>query len=178
VPPGGEVSVTTSAERRLAVEHWLLGTVSDRAKVRQEWDTHGVGLLRCGTLFCAVRIDRPVVHAAAGTAEHAGVARFLADALLGGPVFVDQGAERYYVLVGPSVGRRKEWERPRDDALFLGIDNFLGVPHPRATNPQDGRSYWCVEMDGPGDLAPAEALMQLVEVGRYRLAHSQGQSGG
>ncbi|MFB6961309.1 hypothetical protein ACFCYB_30975 [Streptomyces sp. NPDC056309] len=78
---------------------------------------------------------------------------------------MDQENQRYYVLVGATTGLREEWERARDDAEFLGRGHYLGVPAVTITSP-DRRCYWCVEMDGAGDLAAPDAVAQLVQLGR------------
>ncbi|MFF4900395.1 hypothetical protein [Streptomyces sp. NPDC001068] len=169
--------VTTGAERALAVEHWLLMAADDWGRARQEWRRDGIALLRCGGLFGVVRITAHVVHAAAGSTDHAAVDRYLSDALIGGPVFMDTETLRYYVLVGAMTGCQPEWGRARDDAEFMGHGYYLGVPALDATSP-DRRCYWCVEMDSAGDLAPADAVAQLVHTGRFRLARRERQHGG
>ncbi|WP_181803112.1 hypothetical protein [Streptomyces shenzhenensis] len=176
---GGSVTghVVTLAERRLAVEHWLLSAAEDRARARQEWSTDGIALLRCGGVFGVVQISAAIVHAAAGSEDPATVQRYLAGALLGGPVFTDQEILRYYAMVGSGTGRRPEWERGRDDAEFMGSGYYVGVPAVDATSPP-ARRYWCVEMDGAGDLVPADAVSQLVHAGRFKLAGGERQLGG
>ncbi|MFE9312852.1 hypothetical protein ACFYM5_35375 [Streptomyces sp. NPDC006706] len=169
--------IVSGAERRLAVEHWLLSVAEDIHRARQDWRTEGVALLRCGGVFGVVRISETIVRAAAGSEDTATVDRYLARALLGGPVFMDQENLRYYVLVGTSTGRRPEWERARDDAEFMGSGHYLGVPALDATSPE-ARMYWCVPMDGPANLASAPAVSQLVGNGRLRLACGEAPSGG
>ncbi|MEU8690490.1 hypothetical protein [Streptomyces sp. NPDC048665] len=169
--------ILSGAERRLAVEHWLLTAAEDYARARQEWRTEGVALLRCGGVFGVVRISAEIVRAAAGTEDLATVDRFLARALLGGPVFMDQGLLRYYALVGSGTGRRPEWKRVRDDAEFMGVGHYLGVPAADATSPKM-RRYWCVGMDSAGELAPADAVAQLVHAGRFQLVGRERQLGG
>lgn len=164
--------VVASAERRLAAEHWLLMAATDRTKAREEWRREGRALLRCGGLFGAVRIDAALVHAAAGTDDLAAVDEYLARALLGGPVFMDQLGQRYYALVGITTGMRPAWQRPSDDAEYMGQGHYLGVPEVAATEPTR-RCYWCVEMDGPGALVAAGAVSQLVSTGRDRFLKQQ-----
>jgi len=164
--------VVTGPERRLAVEHWLLTAAQDRATARQEWRRDGIALLRCGSVFGAIRISAPIVHAAAHTDDLAKVDQYLGKALLGGPVFMDQDGERYYVLVGASTGRFLAWSYPADDAEFLGCSHYLGVPDLASTSP-DRRCYWCVEMDSMGDLTVAGAVAQLVHTGRARLVNDR-----
>lgn len=169
--------MTTRAERLLAVEHWLLSAAPDRDRARQEWRQDGVALLRCGSLFGAVRISAEVVHAAAGTDEPAAVDLFLDKALLGGPVFADREKSPYYALVGATAGRRDDWRLTQDDAAFMGVDHFLGVPDLQCTSPDAGRLYWCVEMDSAGELAPADAVSKLVHAGRRRMARGERKPG-
>ncbi|WP_053709111.1 hypothetical protein [Streptomyces sp. NRRL B-3648] len=158
----------SGAERRLAVEHWLLIATEDRDRARKEWKTDGVALLRCGGIFGVIRISATVVHAAAGTEDPQGVAAYLLRALLGGPVFADGMGVSYYVLVGNTIGLREEWEQAQDDAEFMGRGHYLGVPAVDATSPRP-RSFWCVEMGSAGELASADAVSQLVATGRHRL---------
>ncbi|MER7841648.1 hypothetical protein ABTY98_38630 [Streptomyces sp. NPDC096040] len=166
----------SGAERRLAVEHWLLMATEDRDRARREWKTDGVALLRCGGIFGVVRISAALVHAAAGTDVPQDVDAYLYRALLGGPVFADLTTLRYYVLVGHTTGLREEWEQARDDAEFMGRGHFLGVPALNATSPER-RHYWCVEMDSAGELAASDAVSQLVQTGRYRLAGDKPRHG-
>lgn len=168
-----EGHVTAGAERALATEHWLLMSADDRTRARDEWRDQGIALLRCGPLFCAVRFERRVVEAAAGTEDTEELDRFLADVLHGGPVFMDQNSERYYALVPPSTGEREEWRRGRKPlAEFLGAGHFLGVPRPTHSYAYERRTYWSVPMDSAGDLCPPEALSQLLAVGYFKLVQS------
>ncbi|QHA07821.1 hypothetical protein GQF42_35030 [Streptomyces broussonetiae] len=169
--------VTTGAERSLAIEHWLLMAAEDWGRARREWRTEGVTLLRSGGLFGVVRINAEVVRAAAGAEDVTAVDHFLAQALLGGPVFMDQELLRYYALVGASTGCRLEWTLARDDAEFMGVGHYLGVPALDATTPKV-RRYWCVEMDSAGELAPGDAVARLVRVGRSKIARGDRQLGG
>lgn len=165
-----EGHVTKGTERALAVEHWLLVSADDRMKARDEWRHQGIALLRCGTLFCAVRFERRVVEAAAGTEDTEKLDRFLAEVLHGGPVFMDQTSERYYALVPPSAGKRSAWSEDRNPlAQFLGAGHFLGVPRPTYNDGHEERTYWSVPMESAGDLCPPEALSQLLTVGYFNL---------
>ncbi|MFJ5035552.1 hypothetical protein ACIQB5_47875 [Streptomyces sp. NPDC088560] len=170
--------VVTAAERRLAVEHWLLMATDDWQRARQEWRRDGVALLRCGGLFSAIRISAPVVHAAAGTDDPTAVDHYLAQVLLGGPVFTDRSNLRYYVLVGNSTGLRREWTLRRDDAEFMGRGHYVGVPAVDATSREVAGSYWCVEMASAGELAAPDVASQLVRIGRFRLARGEGACNG
>ncbi|MCF4138692.1 hypothetical protein L1856_21150 [Streptomyces sp. Tue 6430] len=164
--------MTTRAERALTAEQWLLTAAPDRGRARAEWLSDGVPLLRCGGAFGAIRISAPPVHAAARTDDLVEVDQYLAKALLGGPVFMDQESGRYYALVGISTGRRPAWQQARDDAEYLGQNHYLGVPALSATDPAH-RSYWCVPMDSAGILTVADAVSQLVDTGRDRLANDR-----
>ncbi|MFI0812901.1 hypothetical protein [Streptomyces echinatus] len=166
----------SGAERRLAVEHWLLSAAEDRARARQEWRTDGVALLRCGGVFSVVQITATVVHAAVGSEEPQAVNDCLARALLG-PAFVDRELLRYYVLVGSGAARRREWKHKGDAAGFMGVGHYLGVPAVDAVD-LTARTAWCVEMASLGDLAPADAVSQLVHSGRFRLAGGERRLGG
>ncbi|MEU7425656.1 hypothetical protein [Streptomyces sp. NPDC040750] len=159
----------SGAERRLAVEHWLLMVTEDRDRGRRERKTDGVALLCCGGIVGVVRISAALVQATAGTDIPQDVDAYLYRALPGGPVFAGLTTLRYYVLVRNITGLREEWEQARDDAAFMGRGHFLGVPALDATSP-DHRHYWCVEMDGAADLAASDVVSQLVQTGRYRLA--------
>lgn len=166
-----EPHVTTSAERALAVEHWLLSAAETPGRARADWEESSRALLRCGGVFAAVRLSARLVCAAAQTTCLGDVDTYLAHALHGGPVFLDQPTHRYYVLVGATTGHRAEWDQPRcEDAEFLGRGHFLGVPPVQATTPEAGPSYWCVPMGTLGDLTRPDAVTQLLSVGRFQLA--------
>ena len=60
-----EPHVTTSAERALAVEHWLLSAAETPGRARADWEESGRALLRCGGVFAAVRLSARLVCAAA-----------------------------------------------------------------------------------------------------------------
>ncbi|GHD95936.1 hypothetical protein GCM10010508_62690 [Streptomyces naganishii JCM 4654] len=86
--------------------------------------------------------------------------------------------EHWLLMATENRGRaRLEWEQARDDAEFLGRGRLLGVPALDATSP-DRRSYWCVEMNSAGDLAAADTVAQLVQMGRYRLPGGERLLGG
>ncbi|MGD1218444.1 MULTISPECIES: hypothetical protein [Streptomyces] len=168
---GREPHLTTGAERDLAVEHWLLSAAQDVRLARAQWQESGVALLRCSTLFGAVRVAGEVVHSAAGTSDPVGVSAFLARVLEGGPVVFDRASQFYAVLVGPSVGRLREWATLRhDDAEYVGQGRCLAVPPVTAKNPDGFRVYWSVPMSSPGELAPADAVSRLLATGRHRPA--------
>ncbi|WNZ14952.1 hypothetical protein [Streptomyces sp. 11x1] len=171
------VLVHAPRDRAFAASTWLLAAAQDASQAQAAWrERDGIALLRCGGLFGAVRISADLVRAAAATENTREVDGFLAEALPGAPVFMDQYAQRYYVLVPVSTGRRPEWLASRRPlrAEFLGRGCFLGVPRPDVTEPESTRCYWCVPMDGPGTLAVPDAVSQLVSVGRSRLATADG----
>ncbi|WP_240980776.1 MULTISPECIES: hypothetical protein [unclassified Streptomyces] len=154
----------------LAAGHWLLSAAEDTRRARKEWADSGIALLRCGTLFTAVRLSAELVHAAAGTEDLRTVDTYLAQALLGGPAFADTRWGLYYALVPPGTARLRQWEGRTLDAECLGRNSYLGVPDPARTDPDDGSSYWSVPVDGPGLLGSPGAVAQLLVCGRHRLA--------
>ncbi len=164
----------SSRSRAFAAGAWLLVAAQDSKQAKAAWEKpNGIALLRCGGIFGAVRLSTALVHAAAGTENTRAVDAFLAEALHGAPVFMDQYAQWYYVLVPASTGMRSEWRSPRlpPGAEFLGRDCFLGAPRPDVVSPTEGvRSYWCVPMEGPGMLGVPDAVSQLVAVGRFQQA--------
>lgn len=177
VQTGAGVLVHSRQDREVAVGTWLLAAAQDMNQARTQWQESGIALLRCGGLFGAIRISADLVRTAAGTDNSRKIDAFLAEALQGGPVFVDLYAQRYYVLVPVSAGRRYEWAVRRDpEAEFLGRGCFLGVPRPDRTEPEGVRSYWCVPMDGPGDLAVPDAVSQLLAVARFRRAKAESEA--
>lgn len=169
--------VHTRADRNLAAGHWLLSAAEDMQRARNEWADSGIALLRCGTLFTAVRLAAGLVHAAAGTEDLRAVDAYLAEALLGGPAFVDTRWWRYYALVPASTARLPQWQHQAPDAECLGRHSFLGVPDLTRTDPDDGSSYWCVPMDGPGLLGDPDTVAQLLKAGRDRLTLTEAKTG-
>lgn len=173
IEAGPGVLVHSRKDREFAAGTWLLAAAPDMNEAREAWkERNGIALLRCGGLFGAIRLSTDLVRAAAATQNTAQVDAFLAEALHGAPVFMDRFAQWYYVLVPVSTGQRREWKASRlaPHAEFLGGNCFLGVPRPDASEPEGVRSYWCVPMDGPGDLAVPDMVSQLVAVGRFRQA--------
>ncbi|MEU1265557.1 hypothetical protein ABZ473_26495 [Streptomyces cellulosae] len=165
--PARQGSVVTGAERALAVEQWLLCAAKDRDQARAEWEQDGGALLRCGGLFSAIRLPLALVAAAAGTDDRQHVAAYLADALHGGGVFVDEVFQQVYFLVPTAACQPGQtgWLRGMPDAGTLHSEAFLGVPRPCTS---DRRRYWLVEMGGPGDLCTPDAVKQLVAYARFR----------
>ncbi|MCM2388587.1 hypothetical protein [Streptomyces albipurpureus] len=167
--------LTTGAERRLAVAHWLLAAAAEPSRARFEWATYGVALLRCGGLFTAVRIPGALVRAAADTEEPEALAEFLAEALHGGPVFHDPRSRQYYVLTPASTARR--WSL--QDADCLGSNTFLGVPATDRVEPDlSYGAYWVVPMDSPGVLCAGQDAANLADFARVMVAKRQEEEDG
>ncbi len=174
---GAGALVHSRKDRELAVGTWLLAAAQDIKLARIQWQESGIALLRCGGLFGAIRLSADLVRAAAGTDNTQKIDAFLAEALHGGPVFIDLYAQRYYVLVPVSAGQLPGWAARRDlEAEFLGRGCFLGVPRPENTEPEGVRSYWCVPMNGPGNLTGSHAVAQLLAVARFRRAQAEGEA--
>lgn len=173
VEAGDGVIAHSRQVREFAASTFLIAAALDLNEARRAWNKqNGIALLRCGGLFGAVRLSTDLVRAAATTENTAQVDAYLAETLHGAPVFMDQFAQWYYILVPASTGQRKEWKTARlaPQAEFLGRDCFLGVPRPDATEPEGVRSYWCVPMDGPGNLADPDDVFRLLAVARHRQA--------
>ncbi|MFJ4870037.1 hypothetical protein [Streptomyces sp. NPDC088757] len=161
-------------ERELGAATWLLVAAKDAREARHEWATYGVALLRCGSLFSAVRMPAELVHAAVGTDERADVATFLEAVLEGGPVIHDAGGRQFYALTPASTARY--WRTAGTECL--GTDSFLGVPATDVTEPDPRCSaYWVVPMNGPGALCVPGAVARLVGIGRDALDREDGESG-
>ncbi|MEU9357718.1 hypothetical protein AB0D35_06325 [Streptomyces sp. NPDC048301] len=154
------VNVHTRMEMNAAVASWLLCAAEDRKTARQGWERDGLALIRCGSLFSAVRIPGEFIRAAAGVDLKGGweeaprVDAFLASALEDGPVIADWYAGQYYALVPASEGRH--WYGR--GTAFLGAASYLGVPRPDVDEPGLARSYWSVPMESPGALCCPDAL--------------------
>lgn len=175
------VTVHTAADRRLAVEHWLLATVGERGRdrARMEWDKHDIAVLPLGGLLAAVRIPERVVHTVAHTDHPGMVAEFLAAALDDGPVIHDQPGHRYYALVPPSMPER--WSAAAPDWRSIGVDFLgrgahLGIPQTsRELVDAEGRPcYWAVPMSSPGMLCDQMAVGRMMAVAMRRLAPEAG----
>lgn len=167
------VLVHPAADRRLAVEHWLLSTLpaAGRDRARTEWQHYGLALIPLGVLFSAVRIPGRLIHAAVGSDEPTAVDAFLNEALDSGPVICDPRAGRYYALVPASVPRTWHAELDdlrEDDVGVLGRAAYLGVPRVDAValDPGVSRSYWSVPMDSAGELCPSSLVGRLIGLGR------------
>lgn len=172
------VVVHPTADRRLAVEHWLLSTLPDqgRERARWEWQEQDVTLLPLGTLFSAVRMPERVVHAVARTDNPRMVDEFLAAALDDGPVICDPSGRRFYALVPANMPAR--WHETADawrDELgvdCLGREAYMGVPRVDAVelNPQACASYWSVPMSSLAMLCEPLAVARLIAAAARKLA--------
>lgn len=170
-----DVLIHTSAERRLAAEHWLLSTLPafGRERARMEWQEHGVTLLPLGTLFAAVRLPGPLVQAVAASTTSADIDAVLGEALQGGPVICDRRWQRYYVLVPAGVPRT--WRQAAEDwraadVAVLGRGTHLGVPRLDTAQERAGlESYWSVPMDSPALLCTPLRVARLIAAGHQQL---------
>ncbi len=173
VQPEPGVLVHTRPDRERAIATWLLSATEERRRARLEWQETGVAMLRCGTLFSAVRITARLVHAACGTDQTEAVNAHLAKALLGGPVIHDPRHTRYYALVPADTATK--WLSTKDTE-GLGRDCYLGVPRPHLTtyDPQTWCPYWSVPMPSAGELCVPHAVAQLAAFGRFRIASEAG----
>jgi hypothetical protein len=163
--PEAAALVRTRVDDEMDVTEWLLQAADHPARARAEWQAMDVALLRCGVAFSAIRVPADIVFAAARSEDRVRVDEYLATALHGGPVFVDRQSGRYYFLVPSGAS----WRVPDTDCLVA--DSFLGVPHPSIdSNRYQVRSSWCVPPDQPEAVCQADAVAQLVNIGRFRLA--------
>ncbi|MEV2214645.1 hypothetical protein AB0H86_24855 [Streptomyces sp. NPDC050997] len=165
--PEAGTLVHTRVDDELDVAEWLLRAADNPARARAEWQAMDVALLRCGVSFSAIRVSADVVYAAARSEDRVQVDEYLANALHGGPVFVDRYSDRYYLLVPASTCAT--WRVP--DTVCLIANSFLGVPHPSIDSSRClVRSSWCVPPERPEAVCQADAVAQLVNVGRFLLA--------
>lgn len=154
-------AVVSSLERQLAVAQWLLTAAVDRDAARSQWEQHDVALLACGGVLSAIRAPAHLVRAAAGTDDLVQVDAHLQRWFDSGGVFMDLHSAQYYFLI-PSGAAREFPRRDYPGVECLGRNHFLGVPSVRLMEPR-GRSYWCVPMDGPGDLCHMDEVAQLLK---------------
>ncbi|WP_189191855.1 hypothetical protein [Streptomyces albiflavescens] len=155
----------------LGISEWLLQAADDPARARAEWQTMNIALLRCGVHFSAVRVSVDVVLAAARSKDRARVDEYLAAALHGGPVFVDRQSGWYYCLVPASTCATLRVP----DTACLAAGSFLGVPHPSIDSSRYlARSSWCVPPGRSEAFCQADAVVQMVNLGRFLLAGAKG----
>ncbi|MGW1912231.1 hypothetical protein ACWCQS_16305 [Streptomyces sp. NPDC002076] len=171
--PGAWPTLHSTADRRLAAEHWLMATClpSSYERIRAEWQEHSITLLPLGALFAAVCIPGRLISAVALTDDLEEVDTFLDDALNGGPVICDPHGRRYYALVPATVARSwrqaaEEW-RAKADVEVLGGGTYLGVPRVDVTrfDPRACVSYWSVPMESAASLCAPLAVMRLIAAG-------------
>lgn len=170
VGPLEGTGVPEHRQRRLTTGQWLLTAAEDRDAARGQWQEPGVALLACGGVFGAVRAPAHLVWAAAGTDDLVRVDAHLQRWFDGGAVFMDLCSVQYYFLAPASTVRRA-MGREYPGVEYLGHGCYLGVPAPCLTQPR-GRSYWCVPMDGPGELCYPDEVEQLLRKGRA--SHTEG----
>ncbi|MFJ5785450.1 hypothetical protein [Streptomyces hydrogenans] len=169
------VLVHSRRSREVGAATWLMLAARDAQEAQREWDLYGVALLRCGTLFSAVRIPAEIIHAVAGTADRIAVASYLANALDGGPCFFDSNGQAYYALTPHSTAHR--WNVP--DTECLGADYFLGVPATTISDPDPRCAvWWVVPMDGPAALCDPGIVRWLAERGRMWRSEAAAQEAG
>ncbi|WP_416978674.1 hypothetical protein [Streptomyces sp. T028] len=178
VEPAPGVLVHSSADRRLAAEHWLLSTLRDPQKGRDQWQAAGVAMLPLGTLFCAVRLPARLVLAVTGAQRlpAAAIDAVLNDALGGAPVICDPRHRRYYVLLPASVHR--SWNDAADDWRLMGIDvlgrgSMLGVPDLERTQPRTLDSYWSVPMESAAVLGAPLTVARFIAAAQHLLGDDQ-----
>lgn len=173
VEPESGVLVHSSADRRLAAEHWLLSTLPapSHERARTEWQEHGVAMLPLGTLFSAVRIPGSLVRTALCAPRLAAgdIDALLAEVLEGGPVVCDPQQNRYYALVPASMPRN--WHKAADEWRPMGVgclgrDTMLGVPPLQRVEPQPLSSYWSVLMSSAGVLCNPLHVARLIAAAR------------
>lgn len=175
--------VHTSADRRLATEHWLLSTLDGphRDRARMEWQEHQVAMLPLGTLFSAVRLPGDLVLAAAGlTWQPSLLDAFLDEVLDGGPVICDPPNHRYYALVPASMP--ETYRQAAEDWLPLGVGclgrgTVLGVPRTDAVAFDEGPwvSYWSVPMGSAAMLCQPLHVARLIAAGERQLGREMQQ---
>lgn len=164
--------VHTSADRRLAAEHWLLSTRPDPKRGRQEWNTDEVALLPLGSLFSAVRLPARLLLAIIGGKAPSRDVDALLDEVLDGPVICDPRHDRYYALVPASMPAT--WHQAADDWRELDVDclgrgTYLGVPSLAAVELRQLNTYWSVPMSSAGMLCAPLAVARLIAAGHHQL---------
>ncbi|MGW1039310.1 hypothetical protein [Streptomyces sp. NPDC002547] len=170
------VHVHSSSDRRLAAEHWMLSSVDDPKRVRQEWNVDGVAMLPLGTLFSAVRLPADLVLAIIGGQAPSRDVDQLLDEVLDGPVICDPRHQRYYVVVPASMPRT--WHRAADDWSEVDVDclgrgTYLGVPKLDALELRTLTTYWSVPMKSAAALCSPLAVARLIAAGRHGLLRGQ-----
>ncbi|MGW6235316.1 hypothetical protein [Streptomyces sp. NPDC055094] len=154
-------AVHAKAQTESAIARWL--TSSSRASEVAAWQDGRPAILRTGGPYDAVRMPLSLVHAAAGSNAQDVVAGVLAE-MLDGPVICDPG-RWYYALVPP--GTCETWRSA--EAVVRGPGAWLGIPRPDRTTPTSVATYWAVPAAEVRKLCSAEAVAELLRVGRTRL---------
>jgi hypothetical protein len=159
--------VATALDRQVATAQWLLQAAEDPEVAQRQWESQDLALLACGGLISAIKAPARLVWAAAGSDDLSRVDAYLRRFLDGGGVVLDIHCHLYYFLVPGST----KWEATHRDVEYLGRDvsrrHVMGVPPLRLTKPE-GRSYWSVPLDAPGDLLYADEVAQLLREGRRK----------
>jgi hypothetical protein len=178
VEPEPGVLVHSSADRQLAIEHWLLSTHSAPSRARLEWKENQATLLPLGTLFSAVRIPERLVLAAADLDEGDEVGDFLNRVLDGGPVICDPHQRWYYALVPGSMPAT--WKSAAQTWVQLGVEclgrgTYLGVPRVDIDqfDPQACVSYWSVPMSSAALLCDPLDVARLIAAAQRRIGEEQ-----
>jgi hypothetical protein len=169
--------VHLDADRRLAVEQWLLSTLADaeRGQARDEWRAGRATMLPMGTLLCAVRMPARLVCAAAGQPEGPSPeVDAILDEVLAGPVICDTRSHHYYALIGASAGALPKWQQPvrawrHLGVAFLGRGSYIGVPRADRVQPAAYTSYWAVPSPGIGLLCALQDVARLIAAGERAL---------
>ncbi|PVE04653.1 hypothetical protein Y717_10685 [Streptomyces scopuliridis RB72] len=146
-----------------AIARWLTSSSRAPAVAHEAWQNDRPAMLRTGRPYDAVRMPRSLVHAAAESSAPDVVAAMLAE-VLDGPVICHPGAW-YYALVPPETCR--SWRAA--EAVVRGPGAWLGIPRPDRTEPTPVTPYWAVPVEQVGKLCTAEAVAELLRVGRARL---------
>ncbi|KPI33246.1 hypothetical protein OV450_1334 [Actinobacteria bacterium OV450] len=172
--PLSAASLTTLAERRLASGHWLLASATTLPVAMRTWRENGAAWLRPGALYCAVLIPAAVMHAATGYDTPEACAPRLAD-VLDGPVFYDPSSFRQeggYTALLP-LHAALMWRVP--STLLHPPGTPLLVPAPDRCTPVDGRPWWVVPLESPGQLCSPALVAALAGLGRRRIVPEGGE---
>lgn len=178
--PAPGVLVHPTADRQLAITHWLLAATPYPDRARQQWRTDGTAMLPLGGRIAAVRIPGRVLTALTGRVTLTEMDAFLGQTLGGGPVICDTRVPRYYALVPASTP--STWSQTitgwhEMDVQVLGRGDYLAVPRVDAVGPDRsiGHAYWSVPMPSLGVLCPPLAVARLIAAGRHSLEQAEGE---
>ncbi|MFG3090993.1 hypothetical protein ACGGAI_25535 [Streptomyces antibioticus] len=178
VEPVSGVLVHSSADRRLAAEHWLLSTLPEPKQGLRQWRTTGVAMLPLGTLFSAIRLPGRLVLAVIGahSLPSAEIDTVLEEALGGAPVICDPRHHRYYVLMPASVPT--SWREAVDDWRVVDVDalgrgTLLGVPKLSRTEPLPLDTYWSVPMESAAALGAPLTVARFIAAARHLMGAEQ-----